>query len=172
MNRRELYAAGEPFGDSATRRKLGGGYVCGGGGGGGGSSSSSNSSTTTMNTDKRLVVDSGVGVSSDQSTVNVTSTDLGAISQAFGFAGASGAKALDFATAGGERVAGTMDKVLGLADTLLKGSLTAVADTNNLVNSAYETARTTEKGTIDQKTMIVLAVTAAGAAIFIAGRKK
>ena len=34
-SRRELYALGEPFGDSATTRKLGGGYVCGGGGGGG-----------------------------------------------------------------------------------------------------------------------------------------
>lgn len=31
-SRRELYAHGEPFGDCATRRKLGGGYVCGGGG--------------------------------------------------------------------------------------------------------------------------------------------
>jgi hypothetical protein len=33
-SRRELYALGEPFGDSATQEKLGGGYVCGGGGGG------------------------------------------------------------------------------------------------------------------------------------------
>ena len=33
-SRRELYALGEPFGDSATEQKLGGGYVCGGGGGG------------------------------------------------------------------------------------------------------------------------------------------
>ncbi len=31
-SRRELYAHGEPFGDCATRRKLGGGYICGGGG--------------------------------------------------------------------------------------------------------------------------------------------
>lgn len=31
-SRRELYAHGEPFGECATRRKLGGGYVCGGGG--------------------------------------------------------------------------------------------------------------------------------------------
>ena len=31
-SRRELYAHGEPFGDCATRRKIGGGYICGGGG--------------------------------------------------------------------------------------------------------------------------------------------
>lgn len=31
-SRRELYARGEPFGDCATQRKLGGGYICGGGG--------------------------------------------------------------------------------------------------------------------------------------------
>lgn len=31
-SRRELYAHGEPFGDCATTRKLGGGYICGGGG--------------------------------------------------------------------------------------------------------------------------------------------
>lgn len=31
-SRRELYAHGEPFGDCATKRKLGGGYICGGGG--------------------------------------------------------------------------------------------------------------------------------------------
>ena len=36
-SRRELYAHGEPFGDCATQRKLGGGYVCGGGGKGGSS---------------------------------------------------------------------------------------------------------------------------------------
>ena len=33
-SRRELYALGEPFGDCATQKKLGGGFVCGGGGGG------------------------------------------------------------------------------------------------------------------------------------------
>lgn len=31
-SRRELYAHGEPFGDCATQRKIGGGYICGGGG--------------------------------------------------------------------------------------------------------------------------------------------
>lgn len=55
-------------------------------GGGGGSSSSS--SQTTTSTDKRLVVDSGVGVSSDSSTVNVNALDGGSIAEAFKFADA------------------------------------------------------------------------------------
>ncbi len=36
-SRRQLYAMGEPIGDSATRRKAGGGLILGDGGGGGGS---------------------------------------------------------------------------------------------------------------------------------------
>ena len=53
-SRRELYAHGEPFGDSATRAKLGGGYICGGGG----DSSSSNTQTTTTNQyDMRSITD-------------------------------------------------------------------------------------------------------------------
>jgi hypothetical protein len=37
ISRRDLYAMGEPFGDSATQAKAGGGRIYGGGGGGGGS---------------------------------------------------------------------------------------------------------------------------------------
>lgn len=33
ISRQKLYSLGEPFGDSATKAKLGGGYVAGGGGG-------------------------------------------------------------------------------------------------------------------------------------------
>jgi len=36
MSRRDLYAMGEPFGDSATQHKVGGGRIYGGGGSGGG----------------------------------------------------------------------------------------------------------------------------------------
>ena len=38
MSRRDLYAMGEPFGDSATQHKVGGGRIYGGGGSGGGGS--------------------------------------------------------------------------------------------------------------------------------------
>jgi hypothetical protein len=37
ISRQKLYSLGEPFGDSATERKVDGGYICGGGGGKGSS---------------------------------------------------------------------------------------------------------------------------------------
>lgn len=90
-SRRHLYAMGEPLGDSATRAKPGGGMLCGGGGD---SSSSSSQATTTTNLDKRQVVDNGgLGVSSDSSTVNVTTNtnvlDAGAIGKAIDLSKAS-----------------------------------------------------------------------------------
>lgn len=128
-------------------------------GGGGGSSSSSSTATTTQNTDKRQVVDNqSVGVSSDSSTVNVQMTDLGAISSA-----------MQMLSNGGQGISDSFDKVIGLADTLLKGSLDTVKTSNAVVSQAYETAQTTTNGSIDQKTMIVLAVAAAGA--FVLGKK-
>jgi hypothetical protein len=45
MSRRDLYAMGEPFGDSATQRKVGGGRIYGGGGSGGGGGGSQTSTT-------------------------------------------------------------------------------------------------------------------------------
>lgn len=92
-SRRQLYALGEPFGDSCTRIE---GHRRILGGGGGGSSSSSSTATTTQNTDKRQVVDnSSIGVSSDSSTVNVNYTDQGAVNQAVDLVRSAGAGALD-----------------------------------------------------------------------------
>lgn len=65
---------GEPLGESVTTRKPGGGIVCGGGGGGG--ESKSDSSTTSTNTDARVAVQDGLGVSySDGNTINYNSSD-------------------------------------------------------------------------------------------------
>ena len=57
-----------------------------GGGGGGGSQSSSSTETTTNNYDKRVAVETGVGLSSDSSTVTVNALDAGAVTRAFDFA--------------------------------------------------------------------------------------
>jgi hypothetical protein len=72
ISRRDLYAAGEPFGDGATRRKLGGGLVCGVGGD---SSTASDSDTTTLTeyVDSRMVTDGGsVGVNTGGGNATVT----------------------------------------------------------------------------------------------------
>ena len=50
-SRRELYALGEPLGDSATYRRADGGYILGDGGGGGGSAPADTTSTSTQTTE-------------------------------------------------------------------------------------------------------------------------
>jgi hypothetical protein len=78
-SRRELYAHGEPFGDSATRRKIDGkGYICGFGGD---SKSSSSSSTTNLSTatDNRQALASGAIGASGSGRVSINQTDPGAL---------------------------------------------------------------------------------------------
>lgn len=80
--------------------------------GGGGDSSSTSTSTTTNNADRRFVVDTGsVGVSAEGSTVNVSSTDLGAVRSA-----------IDLADVSTRTAAATMLGALGMAaDSLAFG---------------------------------------------------
>lgn len=72
-SRKQLYALGEPLGESATARKLGGGYVCGGGGGG--SNSTTGATTTTNNTDQRQAVQDGIATNGDGNIVSYNSSD-------------------------------------------------------------------------------------------------
>ena len=127
--RRELYALGEPFGDGATRAKLGGGYVCGLGGGGD-SNSSSATTTNTTNVDKRQVVDTGsVGVTADNSTINVTTSDMGAI-----------ANAKDIAIAGITTNSTNTDHLLSAAQTLFATQQKALETSASLANALAQTA--------------------------------
>lgn len=98
-SRRQLYAMGEPLGECATQR-IGGKIIYGGGGGGGSSSSSASTATTTNQTDMRVVGgNDSVNVSAQSSTVNLTTTDRGAVAGAFGFARDVSAQAFNFASA-------------------------------------------------------------------------
>ena len=65
ISRKQLYAAGLPFGECATRSKPGGRIY----GGGGGGSSSNDSNPVTTNTDKRIAVQDGMGLSGDGSAM-------------------------------------------------------------------------------------------------------
>ena len=157
-SRRELYALGEPIGESATRRKLGGGYVCGGGGG-----SSSSTSSTTQNYDKRIAVDTGVGLSSDSSTINVQMTDAGIAN-----------KALETVQLADATNSDGFGKLLGLADKLFVGAGEVIKTTQGTTLAqvgALSQAQTDAKGAIDQKTIIVLAVAGAAAAFAFARKK-
>lgn len=157
LSRRELYALGEPIGESVTAAKLGGGYVCGGGG------SSSSSQQTTQNTDKRQAVESGIAISSDSSTVNVQALD-GAIVQ----------KALDTVSVADASNAQGFGQLLTLADKLFSGAGQALETSQATTLAqvgALTTAQNDARGSIDQKTMTILAV-AGVAAVWAFNRKK
>lgn len=182
LSRRELYAAGEPLGDCATARKPCGGYLCGGGG-----RSSSSSAQTTYNTDKRLAVgDGGFGISADNSalsfsdsrTTNVTDArstvvnalDGGAIAGAFDATKASVSRALQTVDLNNATNAEGFSKLLTTAEGLFNKGEYLIGQTQQAVADAYNQAQTSKAGTIDNRTIIVLAV--AGAAAVFALRRK
>lgn len=123
--------------------------ICNGGGGGGGSSSSSQStSTVTENTDKRIAIDSGIGISSDSSTVTVNALDSNIVQ-----------KALD-TVAGADATAGQgFSQLIGLADKLFSGAGNMIERTQNASLAQLETLNTASNdkaGAVDQKTLIIL----------------
>lgn len=170
--RQKLYALGEPLGDSATTKKVGGGYVCGGGGG----SSSSSSSSTTLNTDKRITQQSGVALTVDGSTVNVTnqSVDKEIATQAIAANSYGFEKMLGTLSTGNALQNDGFVKMLGLADKLFTGAGRALESSQQTTLAqvgALSSAQNDAKGAIDQKTIVILA--AAGVAgLALITRKK
>lgn len=129
------------------------------GGGGGSSSSSSASTTETTNIDKRMVVDQGIGISSDSSTVNVQSLDAGIVN-----------KALDTVAAADATSGEGFARLLNLAEGLFtKGGelVDKVSDTSMAAVAAVSTAQNDAKGSIDQKTLVIMAVAGIGAAYIL-----
>lgn len=77
ISRRQLYAAGLPFGECATQRLPGGAIRYGGGGDSESSTSTTGATTETTNIDQRMAIQDGVGINgSGNSTVyTVNSSD-------------------------------------------------------------------------------------------------
>lgn len=221
MNRRELYALGEPFGDCATRREAGR-LICGGGGD---SSSSSDVFNQVTNTDNRLAVSNGVGQTGSGNSLAITTTDPGALramemallsnskatedaakaqaeaarmaSQASASAAASAAsagaataasadrmlgKSLDFASAANGQTHDSFSRLLGVGESMFKTNIgtfekllskqyDSVQNTQALTAAAYQTATAEKAGSIDNKTIMVLGLAAAGALAFTMRRK-
>jgi hypothetical protein len=150
QSRRTLYAAGEPLGDCATRRKVGRGMLCGGGG-----SSSSASANTTNNIDRRQAVgNGGAGVSGDHSNLTINTLDGGVIDRAF-----------DTVDLNNATMGEGLGKLLDTATKMFNTSEGLIGQTQAAVADAYGQAQTNKAGAIDQKTMIVLAVAAAAIVI-------
>ena len=138
ISRAKLYALGETFGESCTRKEAGRMIY---GGGGGGSTSSSNA-TTTQNTDKRQVVDGGsVGVSSDSSTVNVSVTDTGAVKQAIDLTAGVGQGALDAY----KTLLATTEHLVGTANNTIQASTDLAGSITSSTLGTDQTAKDAEK---------------------------
>jgi hypothetical protein len=123
------------------------------------SSSKSKSSSSTVNNDKRVVADGGsLGVSGDSVTVNVS--DQQAIQGALQFA------------EGANAIAGTSyEKLLDVASGIFEGAATAVSKAQDQTASAYQTAVAEKSGTVDNKTIMVVALAAAGVMALKAAKK-
>ncbi|WP_151446725.1 hypothetical protein [Lacisediminimonas profundi] len=119
-----------------------------------GSQSSANQSQTTYNTDKRITLQSGVALSSENSTVNVETLD-GAIVQ----------RALDVVSNADATNGDSFSQLLSLADKIITGAGQLAISTQDSALKAYSQATTEKAGTIDNKTMIILGVAAAAALV-------
>lgn len=156
ISRRDLYAMGEPLGESATERRPDGRYRCGGGG------SSSSQSSTTQNTDKRIAVEQGIGISSDSSTISVQALDAGIVGQALETVQLADATAGD----GFNRLLGLADKLFATGSKVLEtGQATTLAQVG-----ALSQAQTDAKGNINQNTMVILAIAGVAAAYALKGK--
>ena len=152
LSRRDLYAAGEPFGDSCTTREAGRTIY-----GGGGSKSSSSQATT--NNDNRVLVQDGVGVSNSSGNV-INITDGGTV-----------ARALDSVDLASATAGEGFDKLLQVADDLFSRGQQLIGTTQQAVVDAYAQASQESRGSIDNRTIIVIAGVAAAALILTKGRK-
>lgn len=126
--------------------------------GGGDSSSSSSAATTTSNIDKRQVVSSGaVGVTTDAAggiSVTNNALDAGAIQGA-----------LDYVKATDATQGANFTSLLSLADKMFStgaGVIAKAQDTTLAQIGQINTAKNDTTGTIDQKTMIILAAASLG----------
>lgn len=126
-------------------------------GGGDSSSSSSSSTSTTTNTqniDKRQVVDAGsVGVSSDQSTVNVQVLDNGAIRDALAFASRAG----DAASGGYSELLKVTSAIFNQAFAVIDKNAALAKELTSEVGTAYDVAQSSVSGARDQqKTLLIV----------------
>lgn len=161
-----------------------------------GGRSSSSSASTTNNQDNRIAVQDGIGIGaggsyfaqdnssktnvftdsrsfdySDQSTTTVNTLDGGAIAQAFGFGNNTVNRALGTVEMSNAAVGEGFTRLLDTAENLFTQGQGLIGQTQKAVADAYGQAQTDAKGTIDNRTITVLAV-AGVAALFLMNRGK
>lgn len=165
--RQKLYELGMPLGNGATRAKLGGGYVCGGGG-------DSESSQQSNTYDNRVAVQDGVGLSSSNNnwidasrTSYVNVTDGGLVGRGLDTVDKAISGALNSVNVNNATNAEGFAKLLDTAGSWFTQSQGLIGQTQKSVADAYAQAQTEAKGTIDNKTIMVIAVAAVAGLAFV-----
>ena len=142
--------------------------------------SKSNSTQATNNYDQRVAVQDGIGISGDRNSITETFTtntsttnnitDGGIVSRGLGTVDNAVDRALKSVDLAGANNQEGFNKLLGVAESLWTKSEGLIGQTQKSVADAYSQAQTDKAGTIDNKTIIVLAV-AGAAALAFASRK-
>ena len=180
-SRQKLYEFGEPLGNGATRAKLGGGYVCGGGG-------DSDSTQQSNSYDNRVAVQDGIGLSASngnwidassrthyEATTNYSSntktdinvTDGGLVGRGLDSVDKAVSGALDSVNMSNATNSDNFTKLLDTAGDWFNKSQGLIGQTQKSVADAYAQAQTESKGTIDNKTIMVIAVVAVAGLAFV-----
>lgn len=162
-SKRQLYELGMPLGESVTRHKLGGGYVCGGGG-------DSESRQSSSNYDQRVAVQDGIGLSgSSGNTISVQTVDAQIVGKALDSVNVSNALGADNFSKLLEKSGDMFGQSLDAMTKVFNEGQGLIGQTQKAVADAYGQAQNDKAGTIDNRTIIVLAV--AGAAALVAMNK-
>lgn len=144
----------------------------------GGGNSSSTTQNTTNNYDKRVAVDSGFGLSGDGNSVSIMNNNAEVVARALDSVDKNNAiygegftNLLDTSNSQFGKVINanqsSFSQLLDKATQMFNTSESLIGQTQKSVADAYNQAQTTAKGTIDNKTIIVLAVAGAVALVMI-----
>lgn len=146
-----------------------------------GGKSSSAQSSTTNNLDNRVAVQDGIGLSNSSGNA-ITITDAGAtgkaldatvatVRDALGFSGNTVSRAFDSVEVANATLDSGYSKLIDAATEVFDRGQSLIGQTQKAVADAYGQAQADTKGTIDNRTIIVLAVAGVVAAIFFARGK-
>lgn len=145
-----------------------------------GSKSKSSSATTYQSTDKRVVADGGgVGLSGDGNAVSINMMDGGAIAASADVVKAA-LQTIEKADAtAGEGFESTLRlasdsfaRLVDLAGDVLGGGASALERSQELTAQAYRESVETRQATIDNKTITVIAIAGAVAAVAYGASKR
>lgn len=171
--RRQLYEAGLPFGEAATRQKIGGGMLCGGGGSDDAPDNNSTSAPVTTNTDKRLAVQGGVGVTGDNNTISYNDSDT---VKALADAGAdiiksSGGAVIELARFQGANNTESFNTLVTQGGRLIDKLLDKASESYGLANRVVDSFTPTDSKNADNtKYLYIAAAVVAGAVLLQKGK--